>query len=634
MLFRHLQCAQVSYFPTAPVGSKQTSRFRRLIIQKECLLFAVAISFLSLVLFCSAESNGQQPQWVWASRDATQSVPAEQCYFRKVFSVESPKSAQIAITCDNGYILFVNGRLVGKGTEWNSPTAYDATAVIKSGKNVVAILGANEAEGPAGLVCKIELKTGNSTETIVTDKPWKVSKVAANGWRNEKFNDSKWKPAVELGNLNKTAPWGRIDFANAKSQVIAGNKSRNSEALEFASGTRITFLGGTYIERLQLNNYFESLVSTSFPDRDLTFRNLGWSGDDVLGTSRAVFGSRAQGFVRLENDLLLTEPDLVILNYGRNEAFGGKSQLGTFMNNLERLVDTCHQAGAAVILVSPMRLQDLGAPLPSVKDQNSKIKMYCDAIQEFALSREIPFVDFYSPLGKDAVSKTAAPAIRDRITDNGMHLNPYGYWRTAIKLGQKLSIPRSTWNVQIELSNKSFVANGTLVSRVDFDGISFSALDDNLPYSSPPKFSPRGAKLVAPHDRLQISGLPEGHYGLNIDGKPTLLATSEQWAKGVFVNRAKYIAQVEDLRQAIGKKNELFFHRYRPQNETYLFLFRKHEQGNNAVEIPQFDPLIKEQEKIISKLRQPKIHTYKLVKVDAPPEPEILIDDCESKLNR
>jgi len=49
-----------------------------------------------------------------------------------------------------------------------------------------------------------------------------------------------------------------------------------------------------------------------------------------------------------------------------------------------------------------------------------------------------------------------------------------------------------------------------------------------------------------------------------------------------------------ELKQLIAAKNQLFFHRYRPQNETYLLLFRKHEQGNNAVEIPQFDPLIQQ----------------------------------------
>lgn len=59
----------------------------------------------------------------------------------------------------------------------------------------------------------------------------------------------------------------------------------------------------------------------------------------------------------------------------------------------------------------------------------------------------------------------------------------------------------------------------------------------------------------------------------------------------------------ERLRFAIRKKNELFFHRWRPANWTYLFGFRKHEQGQNAVEIPKFDPLIAEWEARIAKLR-------------------------------
>ncbi len=46
------------------------------------------------------------------------------------------------------------------------------------------------------------------------------------------------------------------------------------------------------------------------------------------------------------------------------------------------------------------------------------------------------------------------------------------------------------------------------------------------------------------------------------------------------------------LRELIRDKNELYFHRYRPQNETYLRGFRKHEQGQNAPEIQQFDALI------------------------------------------
>ena len=58
----------------------------------------------------------------------------------------------------------------------------------------------------------------------------------------------------------------------------------------------------------------------------------------------------------------------------------------------------------------------------------------------------------------------------------------------------------------------------------------------------------------------------------------------------------------EILRRVILRKNEWWFHRSRPANMAYVFGFRKHEQGQNASEIPEFDKLIKEDEKRISVL--------------------------------
>lgn len=65
---------------------------------------------------------------------------------------------------------------------------------------------------------------------------------------------------------------------------------------------------------------------------------------------------------------------------------------------------------------------------------------------------------------------------------------------------------------------------------------------------------------------------------------------------------ADFAARSEELRKRVVAKNTLFFHRWRPANETYIFLFRKHEQGNNAVEIPQFDPLVEEAERKVRDL--------------------------------
>ncbi|MBS0202017.1 MAG: SGNH/GDSL hydrolase family protein [Planctomycetes bacterium] len=63
-------------------------------------------------------------------------------------------------------------------------------------------------------------------------------------------------------------------------------------------------------------------------------------------------------------------------------------------------------------------------------------------------------------------------------------------------------------------------------------------------------------------------------------------------------------AQEEQIRHLIVEKNRLFFYRWRPQNITYLTGFRKHEQGNNAVEIAQFDPLVEQIELRIDELKK------------------------------
>ena len=58
-----------------------------------------------------------------------------------------------------------------------------------------------------------------------------------------------------------------------------------------------------------------------------------------------------------------------------------------------------------------------------------------------------------------------------------------------------------------------------------------------------------------------------------------------------------------DLRQRIVGKNKLYFQHWRPANETYLRLFRKHEQGNNAKELAEFLPIIEARESEIDALK-------------------------------
>ncbi len=182
------------------------------------------------------------------------------------------------------------------------------------------------------------------------------------------------------------------------------------------------------------------------------------------------------------------------------------------------------------------------------------------------------------------------------------------------------------WQVELTAAGEVLAERRTRISDVEPNdvGLKFTATDATLPEPVMP--APTGAATTTPAATapattraLSIAGLPEGRYDLKVDGQTVATATATEWAAGVTIDRGPQFDQVEALRAAIGRKNTLFFHRWRPQNETYLLGFRKYEQGNNAVEIAQFDPLVVEQEAIIARLRVPRPHRYELSRKQSPP---------------
>ncbi|MCI0465190.1 MAG: hypothetical protein L0Z62_50350, partial [Gemmataceae bacterium] len=57
-------------------------------------------------------------------------------------------------------------------------------------------------------------------------------------------------------------------------------------AFELRDGDRVVFLGDALLEREQYYGYIELALTTRFPERHVTFRNLGWSADTPAGDSR------------------------------------------------------------------------------------------------------------------------------------------------------------------------------------------------------------------------------------------------------------------------------------------------------------------------------------------------------------
>lgn len=400
-----------------------------------------------------------------------------------------------------------------------------------------------------------------------------------------------------------------LSIATLLSPLLSQARAADQPKFAWKNGDRVVLIGDTLIEREQAQGYLETLLTARNPDKSITFRNLGWSGDTVFGTAQAGFGTPTEGFKHVVDHVLALKPTVLILGYGMAESFDGKAGLPAFTTGFNTLLDALSPTNARLIFLSPIAHEDLGRPLPDPTNHNLSLDMYRDAIKSIAHSRKAHFIDLYAATRPPLAQKNGP------LTDNGIHPTPYGYWSLANLIAADLC-PESEAerDIHIDVHNSKTSPNRAKSIKVDDlevspDQIHFSLTAPRLPLSLPPKNVPSPASRT-----LTLSSLPPGIFKLAIDGKAITSASSESWSKGVAVTPGPEFEAVDALRKAVIAKNELYFYRWRPQNETYLFGFRKHEQGNNASEIPKFDPLVETLEKEIASLRLSRPHAYVLTR--------------------
>ena len=361
---------------------------------------------------------------------------------------------------------------------------------------------------------------------------------------------------------------------------------------ELKDGDRVALIGNTFIERDLPHNALEIRLTTRTKDRNLQFRNLGWSGDTVWGDARAGFGRAQDGFNHLTKHVAELRPTTIFVAYGMNESFEGEKGLARFLEGLNRLLDMLEGSRARIVLISPIRHEDLGRPLPDPAAHNKDLRLYIDAMAKVAAKRGHAFVDLFELLGSGTKEEP--------LTENGIHLNGRGYRKAAAAIEKSIGLaPLAPWRIEMDTLGQA-KAEGVSLSAIkaSTDSIRFTALDATLP--------------VDEERILKVTSLTAGLYTLKIDGQTIVSGTEAQWRAGLPVTRSPALEQAAKLRQTIAAKNFQYFNRWRPQNETYIFGFRKKEQGHLAPEIPQFDPIIEKMEAEIAKLRVPVAHMFAL----------------------
>jgi len=374
-----------------------------------------------------------------------------------------------------------------------------------------------------------------------------------------------------------------------------------ADGLELRDGDRIVLLGNTLIERAQIYGYLETMLTIGNPGLGLTFRNIGWSADNVFGHSRAVFDAAAKGFGKLRKQVADAKPTVLIIGYGSNAAYDGEAGLPAFVAGYKRLLDALAGTGMRMALLSPVRLEKMKPPLPDPARQNENLALYTAAIAGIAEERKLLFIDLFRRLRADSPE--------ERLTSNGIHLNASGYLKAGQLIAARIGAGGKAAALAIDAGKPGVVsAKGLQVNELEKKGetITFKVLRGSLPSFS----AAGGAEQV-----LQVAGLRSGEYVLRVDGVEVAKADSSQWKAGVHVGGGPDYERIEKIRKLAIEKNFFYFHRYRPANWPYIYGFRRHEQGNNAVEIPLFDPLIAEKEAAIASLRVPVARTYELARV-------------------
>ncbi len=547
------------------------------------------------------------------------------------------ESAELTIVTDDHCSLYVNGQRILKNValkqaDGNVEAAgYNVKSLLRQGRNLIAV-EVNSQDKVAIVGLSLSARKGNDIRNI--GGGWKKAPAMPPvGWQQTDFNDRDWLEvktvADEPGNRFK------VSMPTAFAAPVIPAKARTAP-FQFEDGDRVVFVGATFFERAQLSEHLEATLAGTLGGKHVTFRNLGWSADTTYADSRGIFDRPEVGYLRMVEHIRAEEPTVAMICYGQNEALTAGLTPEQYSDQLGRLLDELTASGIACVLVSPHELLPAAPPIPSPSRFNSRIKVYSETTGSVAQSRGLLFVDVFSGFTKQLRDIDLAinscykmpPEIEEKhgnsdsssnwiyhsLAENGMHFTDYGYACASLVFRDRLlNIPANLPVVEVDGSAKTVTSTDAEIRNVkwnpdDATMVSFEVQEKML--SAVPMVISAGA-ASAKDVALNGGVISQGDASQGLRQRSFLAAKDSQFKQGrSFATEVN--PQYEAMRKLLLKKNELYFHRWRPQNITYLFGFRKHEQGNNAADIAKFDPFIQDLEKQIHELQQPQWRTVVL----------------------
>lgn len=139
---------------------------------------------------------------------------------------------------------------------------------------------------------------------------------------------------------------------------------------------------------------------------------------------RGISGQTSYQFLlRFRDDVLNLHPAVVVINAGTNDVAENNhpySEDRTF-GNIVSMVELAKANGIKPVLSTVLPAMAFGWR-PEITDAPQKIKSLNKRLRAYAAAKDIPFVDYYTPMALDEIG-----ALNPKLTDDGVHPTPAGY---------------------------------------------------------------------------------------------------------------------------------------------------------------------------------------------------------------
>jgi alpha-L-rhamnosidase len=248
--------------------------------------------------------------WIWTSDGGVQGAPENSTRsFRTTIDVDGEvKEAVLGLAVDDHFEATLNGKPIGRGSDWRTYKKFDLKPALQPGENELVVTAKNDS-GPAGLAALGQIVYADGrTQAIVSSGEWEASE-----------DGQVWTPAnafARMGGRPYTMlRWNTesLPSPHLRRSFDVPRRVRRARAYVSARGLYKFFVDGKavgdgvftpgwtdYTKRIQYQTY--DLTPLLRPGRHTVGLLLGdgWYAGKIGLTGRGNYGDHPQGLAQVE----------------------------------------------------------------------------------------------------------------------------------------------------------------------------------------------------------------------------------------------------------------------------------------------------------------------------------------------